>query len=510
MRLNERNQILNILDTVQEMFTHIRTVKEEGQIASFTLQCAETIERVHQYLESSGNQIESVVTSGLIRLLQQCEIILQADGEDRKKALKKSIRMTEDAKYIIRTQLPVKWQAVFLPYKASMWTALESIWKAADQDPDCEAIVMPIPYRQLDGRGIPIKLCYEGKQFPSYVPITDYRDYHIDQEKPEMIFIHNPYDDKNTVTRVLESFYSYRLREHTQCLVFSPYFTYSYYTKGVTDLWFSLPAMYQADKIIVQSPKVKKVFVKNYGFPERQFIAEGSPKIDAIIQKLRDPVPMPEEWKDKLENKKKIFLLNTHMLYFIESANYVAEHPGEVDYGIQKHKEIVQAFEAHPEYGLIWRPHPLLRSVMNEHYAANDRYREGIDFVDELEQILTERSNSVIDRNGDYIPAFFWSDALITTASSLTQEYMVTGKPVLMLTDRPLKTEDQNAFVSFRCNYFTGAPEHLSILDFLEQISSGFDPKKEERVQSIHAAFTNLKGTAGEKIYQTICQEIQR
>ncbi|MBQ7479431.1 MAG: hypothetical protein IJT01_11160, partial [Selenomonadaceae bacterium] len=39
---------------------------------------------------------------------------------------------------------------VFLPYKASMWDSLESVWKAAEEDKEhCNAYVVPIPYADL-------------------------------------------------------------------------------------------------------------------------------------------------------------------------------------------------------------------------------------------------------------------------------------------------------------------------------------------------------------------------
>ena len=46
------------------------------------------------------------------------------------KLLNKSIR---DAQSLINS-LPTTLEAVFLPYKASMWDSLESIWMAADKD----------------------------------------------------------------------------------------------------------------------------------------------------------------------------------------------------------------------------------------------------------------------------------------------------------------------------------------------------------------------------------------
>ena len=37
--------------------------------------------------------------------------------------------------------MKVRKEVVFLPYKASMWDSLESVWKAAEEDPDCVAYV---------------------------------------------------------------------------------------------------------------------------------------------------------------------------------------------------------------------------------------------------------------------------------------------------------------------------------------------------------------------------------
>ena len=42
---------------------------------------------------------------------------------------------------------------VFLPYKVSMWDSMETVWKAADKDPDCDAYVVPIPYFDKDQDG---------------------------------------------------------------------------------------------------------------------------------------------------------------------------------------------------------------------------------------------------------------------------------------------------------------------------------------------------------------------
>ena len=54
--------------------------------------------------------------------------------------------VAEVDKRVWKGQIKVWMEAIFLPYKASMWDSLESVWKAADADPECDAYVIPIPY----------------------------------------------------------------------------------------------------------------------------------------------------------------------------------------------------------------------------------------------------------------------------------------------------------------------------------------------------------------------------
>ncbi len=43
---------------------------------------------------------------------------------------------------------------------------------------------------------------YEGDEFPEDIPITPWREYSIPENKPDAIYIHNPYDECNLVTSV--------------------------------------------------------------------------------------------------------------------------------------------------------------------------------------------------------------------------------------------------------------------------------------------------------------------
>ena len=116
----------------------------------------------------------------------------------------------------IKNDIRIRTEAVFLPYKASMWDSLESIWKAADEDPECDAYVIPIPYYDKNPDGSFGQLHYEGDQYPAYVPITNYHDYQFAERQPDMIFIHNPYDEYNYLTSVHPFFYASNLKQFTE------------------------------------------------------------------------------------------------------------------------------------------------------------------------------------------------------------------------------------------------------------------------------------------------------
>lgn len=103
-------------------------------------------------------------------------------------------------------------EIVFLPYKASMWDSLESVWRVAEKDPDCDAYVIPIPYYVKAPDESLNEEVYEGDQFPKDVPITRYDEYDLEACRPDAIYIHNPYDECNHVTSVHPYFYAKNLK----------------------------------------------------------------------------------------------------------------------------------------------------------------------------------------------------------------------------------------------------------------------------------------------------------
>lgn len=502
MKRNIKKQLLSLTDTLNEAHEYITDQianKNTEAVISLLKDCQDSAVKIGTTIEQYENGYRHIVE----KLEKYCDMLYQLGQalENSSGALKlmkkisKSIDIiANNIKYDIKCEIEV----LFLPYKASMWTSLESIWKAASMDPDCNAVVMPIPYFNI---GDPSNITeeYEGDLFPKDVQITDYRNYDIAKRHPDAIIIHNPYDDNNILTRVHPNFFSSRLKEHTDCLVYSPYFTYGNFIPGKSDYQYLEPGTVNADKIIIQSEKVKKIF-KTYGFSDDKLIVSGSPKIDAIVKLNSNDMDMPEKWKEKLGNKK-IFLLNTHLTYFPASFTNTTKSG---NYGVRFHNEILKAILDRKDVGLIWRPHPLMNKMISA------KYPECLDYIDHLEKTISNSSNCVIDNTADYRPAFVYSDAMISTWSSLINEYMVLGKPVMIFQTQPSGETRARSPIDRGLNYYRFGPGGMRFEDFIDMVVEGKDPLYEARMNMINQAFRNLDGTAGENAYAWIKSELSK
>lgn len=495
MYIRERERVLELLDTIDEAVKYCMDNVKNEDLMKHIGECVMALEYITKFLKEKAPKYDVTYIEKSITTL--CKL----ENNEEKEYLNILGNVKNDLEIIrnsIMKNIEVRWKALFLPYKAAMWTSLESIWKSARSDPNCDATVVCVPYFDISNpENINIK--YEAMDFPKDVPITSFNSYKIEEQEPEMIFIHNPYDEHNNLTRVPEEYYSFNLKKYTKCLVYSPYFTMSRYKKGVADFQYAMPGIYNMDKIVAQSKRVKDIFM-TYNHPESRILEAGSPKVEAVINKMKKDMEIPKEWKDKLKDKK-VFLLNTHLSYFPTSSRNTDKNG---DYAVKYHKQILNAILNRKDCALIWRPHPLLKSMIES------RFRECCDFVNYMEEAIEQSSNGVIDRTGDYSIAFRCSDALISTYSSLINEYMVTGKPVMIFQKKPLDEYAEKAPIDYRVNYFRFLPYGMKFEDFIDMVIKGEDPKYEERMKEVNKAFLNINEPVGDIIYKKVLDEINK
>ncbi len=333
----------------------------------------------------------------------------EVGGNKIYKRLRKSLIRVENS---VRNDIKVRYEIVFMPYKASMWDSLESVWQAADADPDCDAYVVPIPYYDCNRDRTLGAFHYEGEKFPAKVPVTHYDAYSLEERKPDAIYIHNPYDNMNLVTSVDPRFYSDKLKKYTECLVYIPYYSTA---GGMAEGQASCPAYYHADYIVIQAEKYKKFF--DSGIPDSKFLVMGSPKFDSIIHKCQNPPQPPVEWADRLKGRK-VYFYNTSIGGML----------GNTDAFLKKMQYVFDTFRGRDDVCLIWRPHPLLESSFaSMRRSFQPRY-------DALKSAFIREGIGILDETPDMESTIALSDVYIGDAgTSVTSLFGVVGKPIFIL-----------------------------------------------------------------------------
>lgn len=305
---------------------------------------------------------------------------------------------------------------VFLPYKASMWDSLESIWMAADKDREhCQAMVVPIPYADRNPDGTAAQWHYEIGLYPKYVPVIDHNSVDLEKLHPDVIFIHNPYDNYNAVTSVDMQYYSFRLKQYTDCLVYVPYFVVD---TNIAPHFVQTPAVVNADYVIVQDDIIREQYENFYPGgkpPSGKILGLGSPKFDKVQHTTRADYTLPTEWL-RLIRGRKIVLYNTSLTTMLNYTSFFC----------RKLREVFEFFRQRQDVVLWWRPHPLLRATFESMRP---------DYYDEycaLEQQYRDEGWGIYDDTPDVDRAIVCSDAYYgDLASSVVWLYRVTGKPML-------------------------------------------------------------------------------
>lgn len=435
MRKHQQKQLLELMETIHEannlIKKYIDNKNYEGAI-KLLRDCQEAAVSIGNTIEKLEGEGVATVThlEKLCDILYQVGLLLEEnpDGLRAFKQIMNQVKVIEDS--ILNDIKADQLEVVFLPYKASMWDSMESVWLAAKDDPQCDAYVIPIPYYDVNTDNSLGRMNYEGNQFPDYVPITDWSKYSIQERHPDAIYIHNPYDETNYVTRVHPSYFSKTLKSYTEMLVYIPYFVVS---NHMPEDFCLFPGSIYADKVIVQSEEVKNTYIKVFDEFEKKnnrigllgnykdkFLALGSPKFDKVIKSRREDYQLPQDWANLIEQsdggRKKVIFYNT-------SINGILK--GNEQY-IKKLNYVLNNFKERDDVVLLWRPHPL--SVTTYQRMRPTLLQAYLYIIEKYKQ----EGWGIYDDTSDMNRAIAISDAYYGDWSSLVALYQCTGKPIMI------------------------------------------------------------------------------
>ena len=418
MRLAQKKQLLSLMREYEEAHTELENLYQKGDLEA----CCELLSTCQETAVVIGEQIEEAEGSG-IQTVQQieeyCEDLYEGHhavvAQDPGRVLHSFSKLCTRWKEVEKTfqeEIQVILEIVFLPYKASMWDSMESIYLAAKADPSCHAVVLPIPYYDRNSAHELATKHDETNLFPSYLGCKSCEEYDLQVEQPDIIYIHNPYDGGNAVTSIDPRFYSNVLKRNCSKLVYVPYYVSA---GGIHSFQLDYRAYSFVDYVIAQSFHLLPYF--STMIRREQFIVTGSPKFDQMLAVCNAPAKMPEAWKERAGGKK-LFFYNTsleeaflHREGLLRKLEYVFHH-----------------FKEREDLCLLWRPHPLLEATFSS--VLPDLSRKYL----AIKERFIQDEYGIYDDTESPEQAIVLSDAYLGGwTSSLATMFGITGKPLFLL-----------------------------------------------------------------------------
>lgn len=432
MRELQKKQIQKILVLLRDLSQVLRDKKGHIEnLVELLQECQEVAIAVGNSIEKSEGQNHVVVSL----LEEYCEKLYQCSKELSEENISSLESILIDIASCI-DEIRAKKMVCFLPYKAAMWDSLESVWKEAIKDQDYETYVIPIPYFDRKADGSFGEMHYEGALYPEDVPITYYENFDFEENRPDKIFIHNPYDEYNLVTSVHPAFYSSELKKYTDELIYIPYFVLDEIdpederaVEGIAH-FCKVSGVVHADKVIVQSEQMKQVYVKvltdwmgehTRAEWEQKIYGTGSPKLEKVVNTKKEDIQIPEQWREMMQKPdgswKKVVFYNTSVVAFLEHSEKM----------LQKIENVFEVFrEFQEDIVLLWRPHPLMQSTIES--MKPELLKPYLDLVEKFKT----NHIGIYDDSSDLNRAIALSDAYFGDPSSVVQLCQKVGKPVMI------------------------------------------------------------------------------
>lgn len=240
------------------------------------------------------------------------------------------------------------------------------------------------------------------------------------------------------------------------------------------------PDYYIFDKLIYNE-------LKCAGLTTAQTVLLGNPKFDHIFQFMQKETVYPPGW-EKLENKKVVLWTTDHHCFgYNVSFDFYA-------------KLILEFFEKNPEFGLIFRPHPVYveEMVYNRIWTQKD--------MEFFHTYMDKSPNMVWDDRGSYDCAYRICDAVMADVDcGIICSSLPLRVPVGVLI-RPEKTKfTQPELIEHL--YQIRNEEELE--RFFNVVISGIDPKKEERLQAFHDNILFYDGNIGKRIKEFVSEKYE-
>ena len=485
MRFSYFKMIYDMIVTLKDALSHVKATNDLSMLGV----CVQSLQAIIKALAPCSADIKK---HSVIDNLNSMIAILSSENVDVDAAISLSEKLVSDC----RNGLSYKIRVLFVAELGGKWDSMASVYEECMKRNDIEVDVVLEPvFREVklpDG-----SIRHEEANYDWLTPMgikhIPCKQYDMKKKCPDMTFFSQPYEGCTD-----SMFWPENMAKYTR-VVYLPYYT-------VTTMHKSSPAYHSFLKsdtqeyswrIICQSETLKKYYTEDSSRQGENVVVAGLPKWDYPIRLSKNNTYMPDEWKNKLEGKT-VFLWNTH--FTVDSSGSQLFTTKAIDF--------IKIFLNNSEnIGLIWRPHPMLETVVKIYYP-----KEVWQYYTELKETFEKSTNMVIDTFESYDAAFTYSDAMISDRSSMIDQYIFLHKPILILTNQNI--EDEKKYLCHDpelCDYTQ--LEFANTLDmqvaFIEDVCNDKGDIYVDRQESIIQDYFSLAdGKCGERAVQMLINEL--
>ncbi|RKI43911.1 hypothetical protein D7V86_02005 [bacterium D16-51] len=382
----------------------------------------------------------------------------------------------QDGVCVQKTACPVnkieRKKIVFALNYAGGWMQIESLYKAATKSEHCYCVITNM------GKNLEIvaKLKNQG------VELYDACQYKIEEDRPDVIIYCD--DWQNYANTSVEPKNARNYAGKT-VLIPSDMVEYAYPQTSIPEI---------AKRYLRQNADmcfVNPDFYEKFKPYQSNLIEEGNSKFDYIWEKLTGDVCIPDEWKKKIKGRKVIMWATAHGL---DNKKIAPIYTFDI-----WAKDIIEYFELHKEYVLLFRPSPrIFQDLIISGVCTYNECRR-------FEEMFEAEDNFILDRTSDYGVAYRISDALLCPPNGMLLSYLPTRKPIIYTATYRMgySFTDKELIENY---YVIKDREDLSVV--IDEIFNHNDPLYEKRMCTFEKYIPRFDGKIGERIMKRILEVI--
>lgn len=347
------------------------------------------------------------------------------------------------------------------------WNVLESVAKEYLHDERYDVLVVGNGQRLR--KGVQKYVIENGFHFETSL------DYDVQKDCPDIVFVVEAVNNKIALMR---NYAKLVICIHGSIIKWEGRYDIKIYLQDIYNHLMNIkPDYYIFDKLIYNELQYAHLTTA-------QTVLLGNPKFDHIYQFMQKETVYPPGW-EKLKNKKVILWTTDHHCFGCNvSFDFYA-------------KPILQFFEENPEFGLIFRPHPVYveEMVYNRIWTQKE--------LEFFRTYMHKSPNMVWDDRDSYDCAYRICDAVMADVDcGIICSSLPLGVPVGVLI-RPEKNKYTQPELIDHLYQIRNMEE---LENFFKVVDSGIDPKREERLQAFHDNILFYDGNIGKRVKKFVSE----